>query len=208
MEYNKILDNIADNIQTIITNNEGRLIPTEDYGWSNKRYVSDKFRLAHIERYSDKNLEVLHITCFPTESYPNPIFGFDIICTNKKPLAAFMDWSPVDSNLNFYCDYQFEKPYPLPEWALQIFSRKALSIIPKDEELDKLSEIVVNNFNLYIEILVSSKKSEHRGDYIIAAQNRYCKNQHKNERTFNVLKAKIGEEKARYFMEQILFPEI
>lgn len=208
MNYKQILDNIANTIETIIIQSEGKLIPTEDFGWSNKRYVSNEFRLAHIERYSDKNLEVLHITCFPNIQYQHPIFGFDIICTQTKPLAAFMDWSPVDNTLVANIEYEFETKYPLPEWAKSIFSPKALAIIPKDTELGKISEIVVNNFEQYIQILRGSKKSEYRAGYIRASQNRYCENQQKNERTFNVLKAKLGEERAKYFMENILFPKI
>jgi hypothetical protein len=39
-------------------------------------------------------------------------------------------------------------------------------------------------------------------------QNTYCKVQASNPRTYSALKALIGEEKARYFMENILFPKI
>jgi len=208
MNYKHTLNSIANKIQSVLELSAAFEIPTKDYGWSNKRYVGDNFRMAHIERYSDKNLEVLHFTCFPNENYQHPIFGFDIICTDKKPLAAFMDWSPVDNALGYHCGYQFEKPYPLPDWAKIIFSPTALAIIPNDNELDKLAEVVVNSFEMYNTILDGSKKSEYRTDYIIAAQNRYCENQQKNERTFNVLKAKLGIEDARYFMENILFPKI
>lgn len=208
MSYNQILNNIAESIESIIIDNGGKIMPTEDFGWVNKRYQSNEFRLAHIERYSDKNLEVLHITCFPNESYQHPIFGFDVICTEKKPLAAFMDWSPVDNTLTSYIGYEFQTKYPLPDWAKIIFSSKVLAVIPNENELEKLSEIVVNNFEQYIQILRGSKKNENRSGYISAAQNRYCENQQKNERTFNVLKAKLGEQKARYFMENILFPKI
>ena len=208
MSYKETLDNIAERIEYIICNYEAELIPTEDYGWVNRRYSNDKFRLAHIERYSDNNLEVLHVTCFPNEKYSHPIFGFDIICTDKKPLAAFMDWSPVDSTLSYACEYDFEKPYSLPEWAKIIFSPMAVGIIPNDNELDKLTDIVIHNFDLYMKILDGAKQSEHRSEYIVSAQNRYCDNQQKNERTYNVLKAKLGETKAKYFMENILFPKI
>ena len=208
MNYKHTLNSIANKIQSVLELSAAFEIPTKNYGWSNKRYVGDNFRMAHIERYSDKNLEVLHFTCFPNENYQHPIFGFDIICTDKKPLAAFMDWSPVDNALGYHCGYQFKKPYPLPDWAKIIFSPTALAIIPNDNELDKLAEVVVNSFEMYNTILDGSKKSEYRTDYIIAAQNRYCENQQKNERTFNVLKAKLGIEDARYFMENILFPKI
>jgi hypothetical protein len=42
----------------------------------------------------------------------------------------------------------------------------------------------------------------------VAAQNRYCENQQKNQRTYNVLKAKLGEERAKYFITNILFPKL
>ena len=208
MSYKKTLDNIASELESIMQLSAAFEIPTEDFGWVNKRYVGDNFRMSHIERYSDKNLEVLHFTCFPNETYQHPIFGFDIICTDKKPLAAFMDWSPVDSTLSYACEYDFEKPYPLPEWAKIIFSPMAVGIIPNDNELDKLTDIVIHNFDMYMKILEGAKQSEYRSEYIVSAQNRYCDNQQKNERTYNVLKAKLGETKAKYFMQNILFPKI
>ena len=208
MNYKHILNSIADKVEHIIIQNNGVAIPTEDFGWSNKRFVSDKFRLAHIERYSDKNLEVLHITCFPTENYQHPIFGFDIICTEKKPLAAFKDWSPVDNTTSITSAYKYEKEYPLPDWAKIIFSATPLAIIPNDNELNTLSNNVIECFEIYFDVLNNSKEALDRVSYIKAAQNRYCENQQKNERTYNVLKAKLGEEKAKYFMQNILFPKI
>ena len=109
MNYKHILNSIASKLQSTLELSAAVEIPTEDFGWSNKRYVGDKFRMAHIERYSDKNLEVLHFTCFPNETYQHPIFGFDIICTEKKPLAAFMDWSPVDNTTSIKSAYKYEK---------------------------------------------------------------------------------------------------
>jgi phycocyanobilin:ferredoxin oxidoreductase len=208
MSYKNILNKIASELQSTLEQSGGIEIPTEDFGWSNKRYVGENFRMAHIERYSDSNLEVLHFTCFPNPTYQHPIFGFDIITTDKKPLAAFMDWSPVDNTTNIESRYTFEKPYPLPDWAKLIFSPNALAIIPNDYEMDSLSNNVVESFEIYLDVLNNSKETLDRTDYIIAAQNRYCENQQKNERTFNVLKAKLGKEKAKYFMETILFPKI
>ena len=208
MNYKHILNSIASKLQSTLELSAAVEIPTEDFGWSNKRYVGDKFRMAHIERYSDKNLEVLHFTCFPNETYQHPIFGFDIICTEKKPLAAFMDWSPVDNTTSIKSAYKYEKEYPLPEWAKIIFSATALAIIPNDNELNTLSNNVIECFEIYFDVLNNSKEALDRVSYIKAAQNRYCENQQKNERTYNVLKAKLGEEKAKYFMPNILFPKI
>ena len=208
MSYKNILNKIASELQGTLENSGGIEIPTEDFGWSNKRYVGENYRLAHIERYSDTNLEVLHFTCFPNPTFQHPIFGFDIITTDKKPLAAFMDWSPVDNKVSIESRYTFEKPYPLPDWAKLIFSPNALAIIPNDYEMDSLSNNVVESFEIYLDVLNNSKETLNRVNYIVAAQNRYCENQQKNERTFNVLKAKLGEERAKYFMENILFPKI
>lgn len=208
MSYKHILNKIASELQGTLEQSGGIEIPTEDFGWSNKRYVGDNYRLAHIERYSDSNLEVLHFTCFPNPTFQHPIFGFDIITTDKKPLAAFMDWSPVDNTTRIKSGYKYEKEYPLPDWAKTIFSETPLAIIPNDSEIDTLSYDVTQNFEIYLDILNNSKEALNRVDYIIAAQNRYCENQQKNQRTYNVLKAKLGQDRAKYFMENILFPKI
>jgi phycocyanobilin:ferredoxin oxidoreductase len=208
MSYKSILNKIASELQSILELSAAFEIPTEDFGWSNKRYVGENFRMAHIERYSDKNLEVLHFTCFPNATFQHPIFGFDIITTDKKPLAAFMDWSPVDNTTRIKTGYKYEKDYPLPDWAKIIFSETPLAIVPNDNEMNTLSYDVIQNFEIYLDILNNSKESLNRVDYIIAAQNRYCENQQKNERTYNVLKAKLGEERAKYFINNILFPKL
>lgn len=208
MSYKQTLDSVANELQTILEISNGVEIPTEDFGWVNKRYVGDKYRIAHIERYSDNNLEVLHFTCFPNPIYQHPIFGFDIITTDKKPLAAFMDWSPVDNSLGYSCVVEFEKPYPLPEWAKIIFSPTPLAIVPNDNEMKKLAQVVTDSFETYLNALNRSKENLSRVNYIVEAQNRYCENQQKNERTFSVLKAKLGEDRAKYFMNTILFPKI
>jgi len=208
MSYKHILNKIASELQSILQLSAAFEIPTEDFGWSNKRYVGDNFRLAHIERYSDSNLEVLHFTCFPNPTFQHPIFGFDIITTDKKPLAAFMDWSPVDNTTRIKTGFKYEKDYPLPDWAKIIFSETPLAIVPNDSEMNTLSFDITQNFEIYLDILNNSKESLDRVDYIVAAQNRYCENQQKNQRTYNVLKAKLGEERAKYFITNILFPKL
>jgi phycocyanobilin:ferredoxin oxidoreductase len=208
MSYKNILNKIAGELQATLEHSGGIEIPTEDFGWTNKRYVGDNYRLAHIERYSDSNLEVLHFTCFPNPTFQHPIFGFDIITTDKKPLAAFMDWSPVDNTTHIKTGFKYEKDYPLPDWAKIIFSDTPLAIVPNDSEMNTLSYDVTQNFEIYLDILNNSKESLDRVDYIVAAQNRYCENQQKNQRTYNVLKAKLGEERAKYFITNILFPKL
>ncbi len=204
MNYKTILDLTANNLEDILLEDNGVKIETEDFGWENTRYLTDSLRIAHIERYSDRALEVLHFTAFPHVHCGDPIFGFDIICTDKKPLAAFVDLSPVIYRPYSFIDYEFKKPYPLPEWATNIFSDYAVAIVPDDEELVILCNAAVDVFSYYMKSLTDVSPPEH----VVAAQNYYCEQQLRNERTYNVLKAKLGEERAKYFMSTILFPKI
>jgi hypothetical protein len=72
------------------------------------------------------------------------------------------------------------------------------------DELSKICNLAVNTFENYVETLglISDPK------LVVEAQNYYCEQQLRNERTYNVLKAKLGEERAKYFMATILFPKI
>jgi hypothetical protein len=209
MNYKETLDRVANNFEKIILENcDGIKIPTEDFGWDNRRFISDVFRIAHIERYSDKNLEVLHFTCFPSNFNPEPIFGFDIITTPNKCLASFLDWSPVLSNDTYVSPYNFNTPYNLPEWAKVIFSKDVIAIVPTDEEFKIMANIAIRSFEEYIELLLDAEKTPNLVNDIKIGQNKYCEHQQKNERTYNVLKAKLGEDRAKQFMTSILFPTI
>jgi hypothetical protein len=209
MNYKETLDRVANNFEKIILENcDGIKIPTEDFGWDNRRFISDVFRIAHIERYSDKNLEVLHFTCFPSNFNPEPIFGFDIITTPNKCLASFLDWSPVLSNDTYVSPYNFNTPYNLPEWAKVIFSKDVIAIVPTDEEFKIMANIAIRSFEEYIELLLDAETTPNLVNDIKIGQNKYCEHQQKNERTYNVLKAKLGEDRAKQFMTSILFPTI
>ena len=208
MSYKIVLDNIANSVQEIIVNKgEGTQIEIENFGWTNHIYESKYFRFAHIERYSDKNLEVLHITTFPNKTNPSPIFGFDIITTDKKPLAAFLDYSPVVNNITYKPNKTFETLYNLPDWAKKIFSNDAIAIVPTEKDISVLYEVVKDAYTKYIDLCMEDQ-STIDSQIIKDGQNYYCEQQQKNERTFNVLKAKLGEDRARYFMNTILFPKI
>lgn len=209
MNYKETLNRVANKFEsTIYELCEGVKIPTEDFGWDNRRFISDTFRIAHIERYSDNNLEVLHFTCFPSNLNPEPIFGFDIITTPNKCLASFLDWSPVLTNDTYVSPYSFKTPYNLPEWAKIIFSKDAIAIVPTDEEFEIMANIAIRSFEEYVELLSSAEKMTNLVNDIKVGQNKYCENQQKNERTYNVLKAKLGEDRAKQFMTSILFPTI
>jgi phycocyanobilin:ferredoxin oxidoreductase len=206
VNYKEKIETTAELFRKLIIEHGGREIETENFGWDNNRYVSDKFRIAHIEKYYDGKINVLHVTCFPRPWSEDPIFGFDIIVSETRPLAAFCDWSPVLNNKSYKSEHQVEVDYHIPDWAKNIFSLDAIACIPQGDELYKICDISINSFKTYLESL-SYNKSDRFFD-IREKQNYYCDQQLQNQRTFNVLKSKLGEERARYFMNTILFPKI
>ena len=147
------------------------------------------------------------MTTFPKETSPNPIFGFDVITTDKRPLAAFLDYSPVVDRVTYKSNKVFETPYSLPDWAKKIFSNHAIAIVPNEKDMEDLSEVVKDAYSKYIDLCIE-EQSVVDPEVIKEKQNYYCEQQQKNERTFNVLKAKLGEDRARYFMNTVLFPKI
>ena len=212
MSYKQKLDNFADAAIAIFVKADATPILTENYGWENYRFTSDTIRVAHIERYSDGKLDVLHITCFPATDHYAPIFGFDIITTEKKCLAAFLDWSPTvctDPIVAGHTYYTYDTQYKLPDWATLIFSSYATAIVPSECEFDIICYEALNSLHIYVDrycthkMPLMIKDTMHNTDL----QNYYCTQQLKNERTYNVLKAKLGEDRAKQFMENILFPK-
>lgn len=240
MNYRQFLDFIAKEflakIEKLDSSNTHSIEPieTEDFQkyadskceWKNYRYVSSVFRMAHVERYSDDKIHVLHFTTFPRERDPSPIFGFDVIATDKKVLGCYFDLSPVlktwGDGRNYSrkwfdrltketfepFDKYFTERKPVPDWAEGIFSEKACFFEPQND-LD-FASFCYFSLNAYSNYMYQCLGYDMRinNNKIVSIQNRYCEVQAKNPRTFGVLKSKIGEEKARYFMEKILFPKI
>jgi len=181
---------------------------TDNYGWENHRYESKHFRLAHVERYADGKIEVLHFTTFPHKWSPEPIFGFDVITTEKIITGAYMDLSPILNTYPFDEGMDIGGRKPIPEWAT-VFSDRFIMIKPEsDEEFIRFCDWVVDKYDWYLNSLLWLEKKTDDIEGVIEKQNIYCSVQASNPRTYSALKALIGEEKARYFMENILFPKI
>jgi hypothetical protein len=187
---------------------------TDDYGWENYRYESPLFRLAHVERYSHMGLEVVHITCFPRENSKAPVFGFDVVGyqNDEKEMSkisgVFIDWSPVMYEEKWH-DSKWNKDRKLPVWAT-VFSKDFIAVRPTEDEYEKVFEVGFTAFEKYIEKLNSKEDLTDNIEEIqeiIEKQNIYCEHQDSNKRKFGALKANIGEDKAKFFMEQVLFPK-
>lgn len=188
---------------------------TDDYGWENYRYESPLFRLAHVERYSHMGLQVVHITCFPHKNSKAPIFGFDVVgyqndeAQTSKISGVFIDVSPIMYEEKWH-DTQWNKDRKLPVWAT-VFSKDFIAVRPTEDEYEKVFEVGFTAFEKYIEKLNSKEDlTEDIGEIeqIVERQNTYCEHQASNKRTFGALQANIGKEKAKFFMEEVLFPKI
>ena len=208
MDNKLMLDNIAQHLLELVqTAPDLQPIETENYGWINHRFSSRLFRMAHVERYSDGKIEVLHFTTFPHKWSPEPIFGFDVITTGKMITGAYMDLSPGLNQYPEVMQNDFKERKPIPQWAT-VFSDDFIMLKPESEaEFLRFVEWVYEKYDWYLNSLLWL---ERKGDesLITEKQNIYCQIQATNPRTFSALKALIGEEKAKYFMENILFPKI
>lgn len=211
MNYKQHLDELAIKLRELLENRKYvNAIPTEDYGWENYRYSCDLFRLAHIERYSDNKIEVLHLTTFPHSWDTAPIFGLDIITTDKTVTGCYMDMSPTlqVEDIAFDLDADFQDRKPIPEWAT-VFSSRFILLKPKNNvEFIRFCDWAIKKYVEYLDLIIAQKHRVELKDLIREGQNRYCEVQSNNPRTLTVLKNLIGEEKASYFMQNILFPKI
>jgi hypothetical protein len=187
-------------------------IESKDWGWENYLYSSPHFRQTHIERYFHDNLMVLHITIFPHKNNTSPIFGFDLIVLPKsdKISAAFLDYSPTYGSVIWIAP-KFKEKYELPDWTDGIFSKHFVACRPDEDEYQPLFDTALNMFDTTLKKLKSDIYITENTDIIskiIDKQNTYCERQWGNKRTLGALKAKIGKERAEYFMKNILFPKI
>ena len=142
MSYYKLKDRIfhhSEKFKALIEAQDGvELMETDDYGWENYRYENDRFRLAHVERYSHMGLEVEHITCFQRECSKMPVFGFDVVGyqNDEKQMSkisgVFMDWSPVMYEEKWH-DTKWNKDRKLPVWAT-VFSKDFIAVRPTEDE--------------------------------------------------------------------------
>jgi hypothetical protein len=187
-------------------------LDVDEWGWENYLYTSPKFRQAHIERYFHPQLMVLHITIFPHKNNTFPMFGFDLIGYPKRGMigAGFLDWSPTYGTFDWKPP-KFKNKYNLPDWTDGIFSNTFVACVPEEDEYDKLFETA---YTMFTETLIEIGNEEYQTKdeevikEIVKNQNNYCEKQWQNKRTFGALKSKVGEERAHYFMRNILFPKV
>jgi hypothetical protein len=133
-----------------------------------------------------------------------------VLPKSDKISAAFLDYSPTYTKL-IWVSPQFKEKYELPEWTDGIFSKYFVACRPDEDEYQTLFDTALNMFDTTLKKLKSDIYITENTDIIskiIDKQNTYCERQWGNKRTLGALKAKIGKERAEYFMKNILFPKI
>lgn len=183
----------------------------DTHEWLNYFYCSEIFRHIHLEYYKTDKLCVLHSNIFPNPMIDMPIMGLDIIAIGNKITGLFFDFTPTVSHFHSLGSNlrELQKKYKsntrkLPEWA-DFFSDNFFCVTPEQEEIPSILLDLHGYINYYLTIGKTFKESY---EYNILSQNRYCKGQQKNEKTFKSLAAEIGEKDSKLFMEKYLFPII
>jgi hypothetical protein len=187
-------------------------VKTDNQEWVNYYYSNPLYRHIHLEYYNAKKIEVVHVNHFPNPLTDLPIFGLDIISLNGKITGFFMDFTPTVAPhpplnhllLSFMDNLSLSDKRDLPEWA-DFFGPYFVCISP---DLDEIDIIFDNTFKVVKTYLDYISNIFDRYKKNIKIQNKYCEGQRKNDKTFKALSIDIGEEKARNFMENCLFPEI
>jgi phycocyanobilin:ferredoxin oxidoreductase len=206
MSFIRYLDDVARRFIDVIESQPGTTrIPTKDYGWENHRFANPRFRFAHVEIFNQDRFMVLHCCVFPRADDPSPIFGFDVIAGDSKVTGLFMDLSPTTharwTPMPFI---PVAHPRDVPEWG-RIFSDGLLACRPDGEELSLICGEAVDLLSEYLGRL----GTESSGSGMIAGmQDRYCLQQRRNEHTTRAIRNLLGEELAKEFIEDVLFPTI
>ena len=191
--------------------------PSETHAWVNYKFATDKVRYGHLEYFKSTNnkVEVVHAMCYPSLNVPFPIFGFDAIALNGNVTGVFCDItaSPFENReMRVISEILFEKyktlNRSLPEWA-GFFSPTFLALSP-DERLGDILYDCIDAFDKFLFFI--SKNSDSLDSMNIELhknkQNEYSSYQQKNTKTLKALSSYIGEDKAKDFIQNVLFPVV
>jgi len=187
------------------------------FPWTNRIFRSDKFRRAHLEILDvieSKKMYIMHLCIFPHFDDSSPIFGFDVICAEKKITGVFLDFSMADENhpMNIWFknktkDLVWKKDRELPDWGKRIFSPNmiAAGAVNTDSELAQVMDVAESCLSYY----VSNVGNTITNKIHTSSHNAYCINQKMNVHTSRFLiNCGYKEEDVRNFIDNHLFPEI
>lgn len=215
--YNNLKEISEKNFQKIKYKSE--IENNEDIAWYNDFFINPSIRYGHLEYFRSINgkIEVLHCTFFPSYFKDLPIYGFDVIALNNIVTGIFCDFTDclnpnpaLTAALKNIKEKYKENERKLPEWA-NFFSKNFVCIAPKDLDQKDLIVEFTSLFKMYVTQAEWNNfngiyKSKYHVESSIELQNNYSINQRKNDKTLKALSAYIGSEKAKDFIETVLFP--
>ncbi|HEY9648475.1 MAG TPA: phycocyanobilin:ferredoxin oxidoreductase [Chroococcidiopsis sp.] len=185
----------------------------------NHCYQTPQFRKLHLELAQVGNsLDILHCVMFPNRNYALPIFGTDLVGSQRAGIsAAIADLSPINRDrtlpeayqqaLSALAPPQFSQPRALPEWG-DIFSDFCLFIRPDGaSEEAQFLERVRDFLTIHCQIARSSTPLTAAPDitHVLAGQQNYCTKQQQNDKTRRVLEKSFGPEWTERYMTTMLF---
>ncbi|MDJ0687353.1 MAG: phycocyanobilin:ferredoxin oxidoreductase [Xenococcaceae cyanobacterium MO_188.B32] len=184
----------------------------------NHCYQTPQFRKLHLElaQVGDR-LDILHCVMFPRPNYPLPIFGVDLVGSQKGISAAIVDLSPVTQNCILPKAYryvlanllpvEFSQPRDLPPWG-NIFSKFCLFVRPINAEEERLFLYRVRQFltlHCQMAIVTCPVTSSFEKTELLAGQRYYCTQQQQNDKTRRVLAKSLGQTWTEQYMNTMLF---
>jgi phycocyanobilin:ferredoxin oxidoreductase len=183
----------------------------------NRCYQTPQFRKLHLEiaRVGDR-LDILHCVMFPRIEYALPMFGTDIVGARGQVSAAIADLSPLNRDRRLSEPYRlalsalpepdFSDPRALPKWG-DIFSEFCLFVRPTDAAEGELFLDRAGAFlTLHCQQAITARPvSAAEQVQILQAQQHYCEQQQRNDKTRRVLESAFGSEWADRYMTTVLF---
>jgi hypothetical protein len=184
----------------------------EDLGHYNYYWKSNYLDMGHIsvvDKREEKGIWMMHVNAYSKSEYPMPIYGFDVVCSEKKVTGCFHDLSPTGYNdMPVREDFRETKKRNLPEWAWEIFSREMVAAgnVSDFNEIAELVDIGANNLMHWFDVLLHQEPIVPSVAYM-HARSKYCQNQLLNPHSFAVmLKLGFPEDYLRDFKTSKQFP--
>lgn len=205
--------NIPEDLGYVEGNLEGEKLIIE-----NRCHQTPQFRKLHLElaQVGDR-LDILHCVMFPRPNYPLPIFGVDLVGSQKGISAAIVDLSPVTDDrtlpkaYSYILDnlpaFEFSQPRELPPWG-NIFSKFCLFVRPVNAEEERLFLDRVREFltlHCTMATVTNFVASSFERAELLMGQRYYCTQQQQNDKTRRVLEKSLGRAWTDRYMSTMLF---
>tara|TARA_B100000575_G_scaffold283464_1_gene276358 strand:- start:2899 stop:3582 length:684 start_codon:yes stop_codon:yes gene_type:complete len=189
-------------------------VKRDDLVIRNTMYKTPKLRKIHLELAELKGLKILHCVFFPDPHYNLPIFGCDIVATDKTVTAAIVDVSPVkgfeewDKIKEISNAFDFSEKRHIPAWGDDVFSPYAKFMrLSKDKDISNFYVLVVNYLKTYCDLVDSAEKDDNWISTMLRYDDQiyYCKQQKKNDKTRAILEKLFDKDWANNYIDNVLF---